>query len=303
MKLGKLVLGGGIALIGLIVLLVLVGFLMIDSLAKAGIERGSTYALGVPTTLNSADVQVFGGEFAMNGLTVSNPEGFSTPHFLALGDGGVSVDFGTLRSDVVNLPTLTLDGISVYLQRTDGKTNYGAIMENLKKFESGDPPSDEPKPEGGKKFSIDRVLITNVTVNIDLAPVPGGLSELTKMEVIVPEIELTGLGKGDTDPMELAQVTATIVKAILAAVAQNAGQLPGDLGAQLQNGLAQLQSLDALGVELEAAAGKIIEDVQGEIDDAIDGVEDDIRDGLRDGLDGIFPGRPRDGGNEGDGGN
>lgn len=300
MKIGKLVLGGGIALIGLIVLLVLVAFLMIDSVAKAGIERGSTYALGVLTTLNSADVQVFGGEFAMNGLTVSNPDGFSTPHFLALGSGGVSVDFGTLRSDVVTLPTLTLDGISVYLQRADGKTNYGTIMENLKKFESGDPPSDEPKPEGGKKFAIDRVLITDVTVNIDLAPVPGGLSELTKMEVKVPQIELTGLGKGDTKPMELAQVTATIVKAILAAVAQNAGQLPGDLGAQLQNGLAQLQSLDALGVELEAAAGKIIEDVQGQIDDAInDGIKD-IGDQIGDGLDGIMPGgipRPGGGGN------
>ncbi len=306
MKLGKLILGGGIALIGLVVLLVLIAFLMIDSIAKTGIEKGSTYALGVPTTLNSADVQIFGGQFAMNGLTVSNPEGFSTPHFLALGDGGVSVDFGTLRSEVVTLPTLTLDGISVYLQRADGKTNYGAIMENLKKFESGDPPSSEPKPEGGKKFAIDRVLITDVTVNIDLAPVPGGLSELTKMEVKVPQIELTGLGKGDTKPMELAQVAATIVKAILAAVAENAGQLPGDLGAQLQSGLAQLQSLDSLGVELEAAAGRIIEDVQGQIDDAIDGARDQIDEGIRDigdrigdELDGVLPrlpGRPGGGG-------
>jgi len=175
-------------------------------------------------------------------------------------------------------------------------------MENLKKFESGDPPSDEPKPEGGKKFAIDRVLITDVTVNIDLAPVPGGLSELTKMEVKVPQIELTNLGKGDSQPMELAQVAATIVKAILAAVAENAGQLPGDLGAQLQSGLAQLQSLDSLGVELEAAAGKIIEDVQGQIDDAIDGARDQIDDGIKDigdrigdGLDGALPrlpGRP-----------
>jgi len=300
MKLGKLVLGGGIALIGLIVLLVLVAFLMIDSIAKTGIERGSTYALGVPTTLNSADVKVFGGEFAMKGLTVSNPEGFSTPHFLALGDGGVSVEFATLRGEVVTLPTLTLDGISVYLQRADGKTNYGAIMENLRRFESGDVPADAPKAEGGKKFAIDRVLITDVTVNIDLAPVSGGLSELTKMEVKVPRIELTNLGKGDTQPMELAQVTATIVKAILAAVAQNAGQLPGDLGAQLQSGLAQLQSLDSLGVELEAAAARIMEDVQDQIDGARDRIDDgikDIGDQIGDGLDGLLPGGiPRPGG-------
>ncbi|MFG0293645.1 MAG: hypothetical protein ACF8MJ_10920 [Phycisphaerales bacterium JB050] len=304
MKLGKLVLGGGIALIGLIVLVVLIAFLMIDSIAKNGIEKGSTYALGVPTTLNSADVKVLSGEFAMNGLTVSNPEGFTTPHFLALGDGGVTVNLSSLRGDVVTLPTLTLDNISVYLQRADGNTNYGKIMENLKRFESGDTPADQPKAEGGKGFIIDRVLITNVTVNIDLAPIPGGIGELTKMEVVVPEIELTDLGKGDTKPMEMAEVAATIVKAILAAVAENAGQLPGDLGAQLQSGLAQLQSLDSLGIELEAAAGKIIEDVSDQIDDAIDDVQDQIDDGLKDigdqigdGLDGLIPGRPRGGGN------
>ncbi len=302
MKLGKIVLGAGIALIGLIVLVVLIAFLMIDSIAKTGIEKGSAYALGVPTSLNSADVQVFSGEFAMKGLTVSNPEGFSTPHFLSLGDGGVSVDLASLRGDVVTLPTLTLDNISVYLQRADGNTNYGQIMENLKRFESGDTPADQPKAEGGKGFAIDRVLITNVTVNIDLAPIPGGVGELTKMEVVVPQIELTDLGKGDTKPMEMAEVVATIVKAILAAVAQNAGQLPGDLGAQLQNGLAQLQSLDSLGVELEAAASKIIEDVGGQIDDAINDGLKGIGDQIGDGLDGLIPGRPR-GGGDGDGGN
>lgn len=285
MKLGKLILGGGVALVGLVVLVVLVAFVMIDSIAKTGIERGSTYALGVPTTLDSADVKVFGGEFNMSGLTVSNPDGFSTPHFLALRDGGVSVQLSSLMGKVVELPTLTLDGISMNLQRADGKTNYGVILENLKRFESGDAPA-EKKAEGGKGFAIDRVLITDVTVNIDLAPVPGGLAELTKMEVKVPKIELTDLGKGDTKPMELAQIVATIVKAILLAVAENAGQLPGDLGAQLQQGLSQLTSLDALGIDLDAAAGQIIEDVKGQLDGAIDG----IGDGIRDGLDGVIPG-------------
>ena len=293
MKLGKLILGGGIALVGLIVLIVLVAFVMIDSIAKAGVEKGSTYALGVPTTLDAADVKVFGGEFDMDGLTVSNPEGFDSPHFLALGNGGVSVELGSLTSDVVELPTLTLDKISVYLQRANGETNYGAIMENLKRFESGDPPPDTPKTEGGKGFVIDRVLITNVKVNIDLAPLPGGLSEAAKMEVNVPEIELTDLGKGDTKPMEIAEIVATIVKAILVAVAENAGNLPGDLGASLQAGLGQLQSLESLGVEFEAAAGQIIEDVQGQIEDAIgdglDGIGDGL-DGIGDGLDGVIPG-------------
>ena len=74
-----------VVLVLLLVIGVLTTFFFIDRIAKAGVEKGATYALGVPTTLKSADVGVFAGTFAMSGLNVANPEGFDKePHFLKL---------------------------------------------------------------------------------------------------------------------------------------------------------------------------------------------------------------------------
>ena len=50
----KLILGIPIALIALLLVGVFVVAIYIDSIAKAGVEQGGTYALGVKTTLSSA---------------------------------------------------------------------------------------------------------------------------------------------------------------------------------------------------------------------------------------------------------
>ena len=75
------------AFVVVVVVLVVVVFLWIDHLAKMGIEKGSTYALGVDTTVDSVDIGILAGRSELSGLTVSNPKGFQTSHFLSLGNG------------------------------------------------------------------------------------------------------------------------------------------------------------------------------------------------------------------------
>ena len=68
----------------LILLLAGIGLLigsvtLIDAFAKKGIEAGGTYCLGVPTTLDSANIGIVSGMFGLQGLTVANPEGYESP--------------------------------------------------------------------------------------------------------------------------------------------------------------------------------------------------------------------------------
>ena len=63
----------------LLVLATVAVALYIDTIAKTAIERGATYALGVETTLGSADVGLLSGTFSMGDLTVANPAGFESP--------------------------------------------------------------------------------------------------------------------------------------------------------------------------------------------------------------------------------
>jgi hypothetical protein len=235
-------------------------FFYIDRIAKLGVEGGATYALGVPTTLSSADVGVFSGEFAMSGLNVANPGGFQSPHFLRLGDGGVAVGLGSLMKETVRLPHLTLAELDVNLERRGGKSNYKTIMDNLKRLESGDKPAD--RSGGEKRFIVNEVDIRNVTINVDLLPAGG---DLTRVTFPIEQIRLTDVGSDTDKGVLLAELSGVLIKAIIAAAAQKGGEIiPADVLGDLQSQLAQLQSLGDMGIGLLAGAEGQLQEITGQ---------------------------------------
>ena len=253
---------------GLLVLLAVAGvvvFVSIDAIAKAAIERGSTYALGVQTTLGSADIGIFSGEFRMKDLDVANPEGFTSDSFFTLGEGFVAVSLGSLRQDTVELPTLALSGVQMNLEKKGGSSNFGVITDNLKRFESGDTGQPGDPAEPGKNFVIREIVITDINVTVDLLPL-GGM--LKRIEVPIDEVRLTDVGN---DGLTTAEMTALVIKAIMAAVVENAGDLPADLVNDLGGALGNLVSLKDLGITqtVDIKELKEAQDVAKSVDDAI----------------------------------
>lgn len=271
---------------------VLLGLVYVDRIAKAGIEKGGTYALGVPTTLNSASVGVFTGEFGMSKLAVANPAGFKEPSLLALGEGDVKVSLPTLQQDVIELPLLKLDGIAMALERGDKGSNVGVILANLKRFETGESaPKDQPKDSApGKKFVIKEVDIRNVEVKLAIA----GLSLPT---IKIDQIPLKNIGTAG-EPVDLPTVISIIFKAIVQTATQIAGPaLPGDVLGELQNGLGSLKSLESLGVSITADFGKAAEQFQQQVTGQLEKAGEQIKQGvddaakkLQEGLGGLLGG-------------
>lgn len=243
------------ALVLLVIGAVVFAFYSIDSLAKRAIESGGTYALGVPTTLNSANVGILGGTFSMSGLNVANPPGFGSSPFLSLGDGGVAVSFSSLREPTVRLPRLALDNLNVSLEKKGGKANYSVILDNLSKLNSGGSSSRSGGDE--KKFVINELSLKNIRVGIDLVGGPGAIGNLTKVTIPIQEVKLenvgqTGSGVGGTG-VTLSQLSSIIVQAVLAAAAEKGnGILPAEILGELQGGLANLGQLDKLGMKVLA---------------------------------------------------
>ena len=131
----KILIRSSLALLVLLVVVLLGVYIWIDRLAKMAVERGSTYALGVPTTLDSARVGVFSGQMGMTSLNVANPRNFSAPHFLKLKTGQIDVSLSSLRQDTVVIPLLELKGVDVNLEKKSGQSNYQVILDNLKKLD------------------------------------------------------------------------------------------------------------------------------------------------------------------------
>jgi hypothetical protein len=278
----------------LIVVGVGVVFLSIDSIAKRAIEREGTEALGVKTTVSSADIKIFAGKFALNGLNVDNPKGFDGPHFLHLKDGKVDVTMKSLRKKVVEMPLLTLDNLDLYLLKKGGQSNYNVILDNLKKFEDGKPKK-PAKDSDGKRFIIHKIEINNVEAHVDLLPVAG---DATKLNVPIKHIELTDIGSETKGGVLMSQLSGIVTKAVLQALIEKAGdQLPGDLLNDLRGQLGNLQSLQQMGVgvvtNVESGLTGAIQNVtggDGKAKGAVDKVTNDIANTVNQGFSDLIGG-------------
>lgn len=272
-----------IVLLLLVVIAAVAAYFYIDTLAKTGIERGATYALGVDTTVDGVSVGIFSGQFGMDGLNVANPQGYTAPHFLDLGRGELDVTLGQLMKEKIQVTRLSFKDVDVHLEKAGGKANYAVIMENLEKLEAKDDETIEDESDTQKKFVFDLIEIENITVHVNLTPELQGLSpavgDLTRLDVNIPRLTLKNVGSDSEQGALIAEVADVVIKAILqAAVAK--GGLPPDMLADLQGRLAQLENIDKLGMEM---AGQAIKDVQKKIGSEIDKItKDKAKDLLKD---------------------
>lgn len=308
-----------LALVLIILVIVLAGVAIwqIDSIAKAAIEEGGTYALGTSTTVDKVHIGLLSGEASIEGLGVANPTGFPTEHgVMHSGLFSVQVDTGTLRQDTVVIPDITLDGLEVYLDRKDGKYNIQVISDNLKKLGGEKEPQEKPKEEEkpGKKYVVKKITIRNVSGRADL---PTGGS----VPIKVPEIVLNDVSSDEGVKMD--QLIGQLFPAIMGSVISGVGELPGEVVNLLKNDLggaaaalggkatelldqgfkAGAESLKNLTKDLPGDAGKVIDDATKGVGDALKNITGgdkesgdggDAVDKIKEGLGGLLGGDKKD---------
>lgn len=235
-----------IGVVLLVVLAVVLSVVFINVIARKAIEGGASASLGVPTTLSSASIGIFSGKFGLKQLDIANPQGFTAPTLLSLGSVDLDFPLSGLFSSTVNVPSLKLDGLTVNLQRLVSSSNYGVIIDNLKKNSSG---SSSTSSGEGKKFIIKELVLSNITVNLDMAGLPNlpvvgdAANKAGQFKVTLPEIRLTNVGQTGTgvagSGVTAGQLTEIVFQAVLAAVVNKGGLDPAILG-DIQGSLAQM---------------------------------------------------------------
>jgi len=273
-KLVKVVGVLGLVLVVGVVLIIVVALGAIDSIAKATIEKGGSYATGVETTVDSTDISLLGGTFQMTGFDIGNPEGFTSPHFLGMQETKVALSVGSLTKESIRLPELTLRQIDVYLEGSGQAANYNQILNNLKRFESGEKPKDDGGGKGGsgKTFVIDVLTIDGVEVNV--AGIPGIAQAVGDVTVNVPRIELNGVGS--QGGLSMAELIDLIVKTVLSATVEaGGGIIPADVLNELGSGLEGLESLGDLGITAIGDVGEVAGQIGEEATKAIEGAADE----------------------------
>lgn len=241
--------------LGVVLVAAGVAVVYVDSLAAAAVRSGTSRALGVATTVDDVDVGLISGQVTVSGLTIANPEGFDSAHFLQLDRVRTSVEVGSLLADVVRVPELAIEGLEMRLDQRATSSNYGVILDHLAAYGEADPqPADAPPAgsDGGTQLAIDRLTIeaSRVVVNVSL---PAGIAE----EVVVPleRIQLDDLSTAEDGGVGIGQLAGIVVEVVAATALANAGdRLPDEVEAGLRAALEPVDTLKALGLEAAGAA-------------------------------------------------
>lgn len=300
----KLLLKIAVVLVVLLIALVAAVFFLgsqgLNALVKEGIQRGGTYALGVPTTVDSVSVSPFSGKASLEGLEIANPSGFNAPHFFTLGSGGAEVNLASFNSEVIEVPSLRFENIYASIEKKGDAANYKTIMENMKKVTgSGDSKPDSAPGGAEKKLIVNDLLIRDVRVHVDVLGIPGGaatgsLQKLTAVEIPIEEIHLTGVGRtgdgvGGTG-VTPAELTSIVVEAVIAAaVRKGGGVIPADLLGDLQGSLAGLASLENFNLEVIGDAPATVQNLADEAAKAVEEGKKAVEDAAE-GLKNLIPG-------------
>lgn len=253
-----------------LVLVAVAGLIFVDQLTATGIRTAATYATGVETSLESADLGVTSGKLDLRELVIANPEGYESDHFLSLGTGSINVTLGTIMSDTIEVPRVHLSDVSIVIEKKDGKANYEVILENLEKLSGDQPPQDQPE-DAGAGVVIRELRIENITAVIKGYPFPSDPVE-------IPAIVLHDVPEGAQDAATVAEVVGIVIAATLKTVVGSIADLPGELTGGITDGLGNVgdlgkQSVEKFGQAAEKLGEGAKEVVGGTADKAKEGVD------------------------------
>jgi hypothetical protein len=230
-----------------IVIAALIGLLIIaitvfgNQTMKVGIETGATAALKVGVSLNSAKLSIFGGSAELNGLKIQNPSGYQHPEFLTMENAAIKLKVMSVFSDTVEIEKIQFDKIQVTIEQKGVTTN------NLQEILNSLPKSDDAAASktSGKQLLIKELIINGIEVRAKLLPIPGKADTVTLRlnPIIMKDL-------GSDKPINTAELTAKILKAIATGVAdQGKDLLPLDMVNSIGQGIAEqgLKVLDTAG--------------------------------------------------------
>ncbi len=172
--------------------------------------------LGTPAAVQNVHVSLARGTISISGLAIDQPDGFEPGRLARLGTFSVRIDLASLRSDVVTIQSLSLDGLALNVI----KDAHGVM--NVQRL--GPPASDKPEPAetvGAKSASrVPGILVRTVDVR----------------NVSITYQDLTQAGRPLTitlDPVSLA-----LTNLVIAPAGVSTG-LPGEAWAVIEGRIAQ----------------------------------------------------------------
>lgn len=211
---GGLVLGMGAAGIG---------WLQRDAILESMIERNLGSVTGVEAEVQGVDSKPFQGEFVIQALTLSNPDGFKTPYILAVDRLEVQLDPQTLGQDIVQIQSIAVEGVQIQIEQKLDRNNLIKIIDQLEPSKGSS--SGSGQGEQGKQVEIDRLTIRNIDAQLKVSAIANiGVTKSLEIE----DIEVSNLDAYNAEGKLVEAISGAVASAILGEIGKSAVD-PGSL--------------------------------------------------------------------------
>lgn len=211
--------------IGVVVIIAAALLIAPGRMVRVAVEKGGSFALGVPVHLKGAVLKMFSGEIELRGLQVSNPKGYTAKNAIEVGRIAVHAPLRRLISSKPRIESIIVEAPSVTLEQGLTGSNLSALINNAGSAKGGG---------GGKKLVIGSLRIADARVTL-VTTLQGALSTIINL----PAIEMKELGGEGNSGVTIAQTMALVLREIVqSAVANGSGVLPADLSTSLSSSVA-----------------------------------------------------------------
>jgi len=196
------------ALFSLVVVLVLVvgiGFFYIDSIVKSGIEIVGSEVLGTNVTVASVSISPLSGNGTIRGLTIANPEGFTSENIMQLGEVTVALNIGSLTGDVIEIEEITVIEPLITYETKITTDNMRALLANLPSTPGGAEAPIDSDNAAGKGIIIKEFNLNGAQVNL--------VASIIEQSFTLTDINLTNIGT-ENKAATVSQALEIVLKAV-----------------------------------------------------------------------------------------
>lgn len=262
-------------LVLLLVVIVAVNFFA-GNVVKTAVNAGGPVALGVPVTLDDAEVRLLRGFIKLDGFVIGNPEGYKSDHMFKMNEFRIDMHPRSVLTDTIRIREIVIDAPDITYEMSMKGSNFGALIDSLSPKESeGDAEEtdgeEEKEDKAAKRVEIDRFVLSNAKIRLTSKLLQG-----KGVTIPLPTVELTDIGKDDSASIASAmkEIMVAVAGSVVTAV-KSSGKLLGD-GAKLigdgamvvgdsaaEAGTAVLDGGKAAAGAVTEGAGKVIGGIGG----------------------------------------
>lgn len=197
-------------LLGLLPVIAIAGFFLLtrglNAAVKSGVEGVGSEATEAAVTIDEVDLSLLSGNGEIRGLVIENPDGFDADYAFSLDRIFLALDVGSLRSNVVIIHEITIDGAQLIAeQKLLRKNNLVDILDSVRDFAAT-----EEETAWDIEVVIEEFNFTNAEVTLRAPLISGQRLDL-------PDVHVNNIGRPSLG-VSVPEVPLKILEPIIAEV-------------------------------------------------------------------------------------